>query len=428
VLPISYTDISDPPDLDGFTVRDDGFAADIKDLGQELDALLPVSYTDIADPPDLDDFVSKSKATPLKIEDDVYLVGDGDVGSWGNKPGIVSYKTTELRLHGHAPFRLSILADGDAQFGGDDANGLKIGSLGFDSTYSLFGLAHHDCFNTTDYALLHGPDGRTYLNCKAGDRIVFREGNATKMAMKDGRLGIGWSDWQMDNQAKPAKMLDVNGDFQATNVNSTGDITKTYNGTERFKVDYNGSVTMAGDLVKTYNGVERIKTDYNGRIIGVGGPYFEITANGPNQRLSLASQNEHIALYSPSNKNIYHWANFQNVSDDRLKWDEAPIATETGINVLNQLRPATYWKGNKIDVEPIESERRWEAGFIAQEVEQIPELQHAVAQVDVVDGKYFDGMYTLNYGQIQPYHVAATQELYKLVQDLTVRLAALEAR
>jgi hypothetical protein len=155
---------------------------------------------------------------------------------------------------------------------------------------------------------------------------------------------------------------------------------------------------------------------------------LEMSAGGQSQRCTISSQQSHIQLYSLSNKNIYHWANFQNVSDDRVKWEESPITTKSGLNVTNMLRPFTYWKGNKIDVVPTENERRWEAGFIAQEVQQIPELEHAVSQVEETDGKYFDGMYTLNYSQIQPYHIAATQELHKLINALTSRVAQLETQ
>jgi len=115
---------------------------------------------------------------------------------------------------------------------------------------------------------------------------------------------------------------------------------------------------------------------------------------------------------------------FYNVCDDRVKWEESPI--KTGLNVVNQLRPNTYWKGNKIDVEPTENDRRWEAGFIAQEVQKIPELEHAVLQAEE-NGEYFDGMYTLNYSQIQPYIVAATQELHKMLNELKARIAVLES-
>ena len=126
---------------------------------------------------------------------------------------------------------------------------------------------------------------------------------------------------------------------------------------------------------------------------------------------------------------VFHFNGSNWASDDRLKWEEVPIAN--GLSVINRLQPQVYWKGNSLDVEPTPTERRRESGFIAQEVEQIPELAHAVIQSvqdDVSNGTYF-----LDYAQLHAYHVAATQELHTLVgqqraliEALTSRVAALE--
>ena len=117
-------------------------------------------------------------------------------------------------------------------------------------------------------------------------------------------------------------------------------------------------------------------------------------------------------------------------SDDRLKWEEVPIAN--GLSVINRLQPQVYWKGNTLNVEPAPTERRRESGFIAQEVEQIPELAHAVRQSVNDDGS--NSTYFLDYAQLHAYQVAATNELHTLVRQqqalieaLTARVAALEA-
>jgi len=110
-------------------------------------------------------------------------------------------------------------------------------------------------------------------------------------------------------------------------------------------------------------------------------------------------------------------------SDDRLKWDETPITN--GLNVINQLQPQVYWKGKQLKVEPTQTERRRESGFIAQEVEQIPELAHTVSQSE--DEERSGDTYYLDYTQIMAFQVAAIKELHKIVQEQNERLLALES-
>ena len=111
-------------------------------------------------------------------------------------------------------------------------------------------------------------------------------------------------------------------------------------------------------------------------------------------------------------------------SDDRLKWEEEDITN--GLEVINKLKPQIYWKGKELNVEPNTEERTRESGYIAQEVEEIPELTHIVKQSankDMSPGTYF-----LDYAQIHPYHTSAIQELHKLVKTLQARIAILEGR
>ena len=111
-------------------------------------------------------------------------------------------------------------------------------------------------------------------------------------------------------------------------------------------------------------------------------------------------------------------------SDDRLKWEEEDITN--GLEVINKLKPQIYWKGKELNVEPSEEERTRESGYIAQEVEEIPELTHIVKQSankDMSPGTYF-----LDYAQIHPYHTSAIQELHKLVKEQQTLINTLTAR
>ena len=111
-------------------------------------------------------------------------------------------------------------------------------------------------------------------------------------------------------------------------------------------------------------------------------------------------------------------------SDDRLKWEEEDITN--GLEVINKLKPQIYWKGNKLNVEPSEEERVRESGFIAQEVEQIPELQHIVNIAQATEDR--EESYNLNYTQLIAYNVSAIQELHKLVKEQNERIELLESK
>ena len=135
--------------------------------------------------------------------------------------------------------------------------------------------------------------------------------------------------------------------------------------------------------------------------------------------LLVYEANRHHYFYG---QNVY-FNNTGTTSDDRLKWDETPITN--GLNVINQLQPQVYWKGKQLNVEPTQTERRRESGFIAQEVEQIPELAHTVSQSE--DEERSGDTYYLDYTQIMAFQVAAIKELHKIVQEQNERLLALES-
>ena len=104
-------------------------------------------------------------------------------------------------------------------------------------------------------------------------------------------------------------------------------------------------------------------------------------------------------------------------SDDRLKFNETTLTN--GISIINKLNPVLYDKmpydpTEEIDFLPYDpSLSHIEAGFIAQELLNIPELKDSV----------FSGKdptkhaYMMNYNFILAYNVKATQELDAIVQN-----------
>ena len=110
-------------------------------------------------------------------------------------------------------------------------------------------------------------------------------------------------------------------------------------------------------------------------------------------------------------------------SDDRIKFNETNITN--GLEVIRKLSPERYTK--KLPTQNVGTE---EAGFIAQEVLQIPELQFAVTHPnkEIIEGDPNTRYYTLTYDSIFTYAVAGLKELDTIVQKQAQLISSLEAR
>ena len=135
---------------------------------------------------------------------------------------------------------------------------------------------------------------------------------------------------------------------------------------------------------------------------------------------------------------IFYYRTLSQLSDDRLKHNEESVTN--ALDVINQLRPKTYFKsggltedrGQKLYVEnhnyeldddgnPItEDPYVKETGFIAQEVNQIPELSHLVTEGTE------DTAYSLDYTGLFVYNIQATQELDRIQQQELTKVKDLE--
>jgi hypothetical protein len=135
-------------------------------------------------------------------------------------------------------------------------------------------------------------------------------------------------------------------------------------------------------------------------------------------------------------RTIYYSGNLSSVSDNRFKHNESVI--RNALQVMRLLSPKIYdktlsaltpeYNGDLSDYE------HWkEAGFISQEVEQIPELQFAVKSGMPLDDGYIPKF--LGYNNLFVYNIAALKELDTLVQqqqvviqNLITRIEALESK
>ena len=129
-------------------------------------------------------------------------------------------------------------------------------------------------------------------------------------------------------------------------------------------------------------------------------------------------------------------------SDDRFKFNEANINGSTALTVVNQLQPKKY---EKISSTPIGASGSWlptdqewdnvkgnyewknEAGFIAQEIQNISELSFSVIGQEV-DSDGNQTPLTLNYDNIYAYHIAATKELSSQLDAEKAKTATLETQ
>ena len=112
---------------------------------------------------------------------------------------------------------------------------------------------------------------------------------------------------------------------------------------------------------------------------------------------------------------------FLATSDDRFKHNEVELSTMDCVGVIKQLRPKYYQKTTTMldasHTGVLDIPYSLESGLIAQEIDQIPELQYCVTKDKDDPAK----PWSVDYGSINMYLLAA-------VQTLIARVEALEAR
>ena len=148
-------------------------------------------------------------------------------------------------------------------------------------------------------------------------------------------------------------------------------------------------------------------------------------AGGPQNHMALRSRGaEVLVIYYDNQNGHYVWANvahyaasYNPTSDDRIKSNEKPI-TE-GVSVIEKLQPKIYDKhqnhrvpADKEDNDLTGIHHFKESGFIAQEVDKIPELKHLVKYNKTND------LYALSYEGIIPYLVQSIKELNARIKTL----------
>ena len=299
-------------------------------------------------------------------------------------------------------------------------------------------------------------DTNTGIFFPAADTIAFAEGGVESMRIdSSGRLGIGTS--------SPSVLLNVK-QATATGVSTTGTnqvivenngavgvsfMTPTANqATIRHSTvldQISSSITFDGTgryiSFNTVNGAERMRIDSSGNVLigtnatlGSGGRFNILSADGIATLMELryfnasAGQRWITAIDSSNAYFLYNQSSvgvtianggtsWGAVSDERLKTDLKPI--ENAVDKVKQLRSVTgRFKSDE------ESKSR--SFLIAQDVEKV--LPEAVSISKFPNSEDETEYLAVSYTEVIPLLVAAIKEQQALIQSLTTRITALEAK
>ena len=345
--------------------------------------------------------------------------------------------------------------------------------------------------NNNDYALTQTSTGYTYLNAGSGKDIFFQTDANTKMVlMNNGNLGIGTS--------SPEETLDIEGSLRVGNgdgmltINSRsspyGEETvglqtsidgrtirqgspASYGGEGRYglalqpdggnvgigntvpgvKLDVTGDIKASGYIIIRNNNPTLIlrDTDHRSGMIQMNDNRMYFLSGGVDTQTS-SQVNGRWPLYLQTDNNEAHfggniYAQYGTVyasggftsSDDRLKHNEVVITS--ALSVIRKLSPQRYDKTLHLKAEDfngeIEGDYRVEAGLIAQDILEIPELAFVVSGGGDITNTDLSGVettepqaYAVDYNSINAYHIAATKELDELLRLERLKTAALESQ
>jgi hypothetical protein len=306
------------------------------------------------------------------------------------------------------------------------AGNLDIGTWNQNTGFSQF--RHSSVTGVGDYALLQSSSGATFLNSSAGQVLNLGINNSYKLI-----VGTGGDITIPSNNL----ILSV-GQIQFTHFQIAGS-SSTFMGVLGFNRNvsdgtiFNSSFNAfqihnaSGKLhFQTYQGSNGAEIDANTMVLTSG----EVA-------IAQATATEKLDVNGAVKATA-----FDNSSDDRVKKNEKNITN--ALSVINKLSCETYDKVKEIlfkkeqptntdfdNFEKTTDEIDWnldnysefykEAGFIAQEVEQIDELKEFVKKGNE------NKLWTLNYNSIFTYAVKAIQELSQENTELKTKISNLEA-
>ena len=334
-------------------------------------------------------------------------VSDGKLSSW------TSSKTIKLQVSSYASTyaaRLHANRNGEIPTNSSDSNTLikprmKITAIG-QSDISVLrdwsGNSSDIYYNTGNVGIgTTGPSSKLHVY---GNQSVYLQGSTRPCIFYyKGATSGGDLKWVVGMNENPAENYSITGYNSAGHIllNPTGNVgigttspsSKLHvlspTGGYAFQVE---QLHSGGDFRLTFNNDELNVYRKSGGSYSATGMYLNY--NGGNVIVPSLTQS----------------------SDNKIKHNEKPI--ENALEIIDKLKPQTYFKSTKVYSEnhnyeldsngnPITNDNyQIETGFIAQDIQQIPELSSNVTSPK-------NDILSLNYNGIFVYNIKATQELHK---------------
>ena len=309
------------------------------------------------------------------------------------------------------------------------SSGLKIGNV---TSSDYPGIMNSDLTANTSYALLQKNTGETYVNAAPGKNINFSINNDLKMFVaSNGYVGV--------DQSSPAALLSVGSGSQEIPF-AKGSYNSSYPPLLNVRHEsYSDDASIAH--FARGNSIFQIQAGgiYHKRGTG---DVMELKTSSGHVFIGNGTQNKYIRF--ATNGTIAPSTSFSSAySDDRIKFNEKDVSN--CLNIIRKLSsPQKYErfmpKEENDQIQTFPTDASWnevknnddinyyeEIGFIAQDIQQIPELAFSVR------GEEYDAIgnatpLLLDYGNIHNVTTGAVRELDAIVQQQQRIITALEAR
>ena len=332
------------------------------------------------------------------------------------------------------------------------------------------GFAKSNCFNQTDYALAQFDSGDVHLNAPTGVKLSFRKGGVEKGYINANGEWVILSNLACSNISSTGLLIS-NG-VTTTNVTASGNLSVL----GAAGITNAGPLTNAGDLTVSGDSIFSGTLQVPGNNATTTGSFGELTGKSYNYcafaetsnfnqtdyalaqisggttqincaagKMIMFSQggpettgNVAMLLNGSGNWTIYNdlnvagslTVNGQDItSDDRLKINEQSIVN--ALDAIRQVQPHTYLKlKHETDTTGVLS-----SGVIAQQLNEIPELQYCVKVPETDTSTEEDdagepvtktNYWSVNYNGLFTHLLAALKELDKIVQQQAARIESLE--